>query len=200
MAKPRITSMYTSDIFFVYLYIHFGAGCDFLFRIDVKKGSFLLEKSFIFKISNPFFGVSPISVNTPHCHHWCCVTVATYAKKSFLKFYEIEHEKLIDKKFKPYGETEANKGNIHQKNIDKNIGSINDSLSFTTNYIMNITGKVEDILFDYKSNVGFDDLSCLILMENGDVMNITISRLFKVQINNLYLSSRELQLSLRGNI
>lgn len=193
MANPRITSIYSFDIYYIYLYLHFGAGNDFIFKIDVKPRHFTLTKAFIFKISNPFFGISPVSFKTPICHHWCCITIANYAEKSFLKFYEIEHEALESKNLKPYGI-------IDQSGVISNtdISSISDDQSFNTLYVMNVTGKVEHVVFDHDNSVSSDDMQCLVLMENGDVMNVSVSRVFKIQINNLYLSSRQLNMTLKG--
>lgn len=198
MSTPRMTSIFQEDLFYVFLYIHFGVGRDYIFKISTIDEKFSLYDSFIFRISNPFFGVTPISFKTPHCRYWCCVTVATYAEKSFLKFYEISKDSLSRPGLVPFGYSESLNKTLYSK--ENNLADYGQEKAFHTLYVLNISGKVEEIIFGPNNQAGSESIDCLILKSDGDIINITINRFFLIEIKNLYLSSRELQLDILGKV
>lgn len=198
MTSPRIYSLFDKDLYYIFLYVHFGVGRDYIFKISTDDSKFDLYHSYIFRLSNPFFGVSPVSFKTPRCKYWCCISVATYAEKSFVKFYEINKESLSGQDVKPYGfSKEDNKVKL---DVSNNIGDYGADRAFHTLYVLNITGRVEEIVFDPQTHIGVEKINCLILKSNGEILNITVHKNFLVEINNLYLSSRDLRLDVQGKV
>lgn len=195
MKNPRITAIYESDIFYLYLYVHFGTGSDFIFKVNVQDEMFQLKNTIVYKLSNPFYGVTPVHFITPRCFHWCCITVSTYNQKSFLKFYEVDKEKLNNPIYKEFPIAQIKDP---KKRSPNNVGTLSNEIAFHTLSLYNLTGVVEDITFDPTKDASSDEITCLVLKNNGEILNLTINRNFKIIINNLYLSSKNMKLKITG--
>ena len=199
MQGPRMTSLYQDDPHNVYLYLNFGAGNDFIFRIEPSIEKFDIESIPILKVSNPFYGTVPSQHKTPVCYEWCCVTVGTYGNSTFLKFYNMHKNRLSDKDLPTFPKALKQVDPQTQKpvsSIRHNIESLHDKNNLHTFHVFNLTGEVLDIKFD--PTLIYTNLTAIVLMRSGEIKNLTITKYLRIQVNNLYLASTDLNISVEG--
>lgn len=199
MQGPRMTSLYQDDPHNVYLYINFGAGNDFIFRIEPKIDKFDIDLIPVLKVSNPFYGTVPSQYKTPVCYEWCCVTIGTYGNSTFLKFYNMHKNKLSDKDLPTFPKALKQIDPHSQKpvsNIRHNIESLHDKNNLHTFQVFNLTGEVLEIKFD--PTMIYTNLTAIVLMRSGEIKNITITKYLRIQVNNLYLASQDLSITVEG--